>query len=330
MRLAQLGCTAAQTQCSAREISDHYEDLKAGALAEGLSETQAEARTAERIGDPRALAERMAAALRNSSWWGRHPLIGFCLLPTMGIFLLLGMVPVLTIEVLQRLLPAGKWHVISNGGAGFNELIALVHASYYGSLLALMFFFWRLAQRALVGVGWMLTACCLWSLLLGYTYVWLSPHNLTVGFRFRPYWICFAIPIFCAVVIVVRQRRAARCAMVTLLMAAFFLAPAAKAGEKPLRQRGWVGGEYKVAHQWSARVHFFPPPEILYDRSFPESVQRSQRAAIKITALGTNTPAARAGLRRGDLILQVNHRPVKRLGSFWLGFGEAVSGEIED
>lgn len=40
----------------------------------------------------RALAERLADALRQSSWWGRHPLIGFCLLPPLEIILLMALI----------------------------------------------------------------------------------------------------------------------------------------------------------------------------------------------------------------------------------------------
>jgi hypothetical protein len=301
---------------SARVIADHFEDLRAGALQEGLSEVQAEARAAERLGDPRTLAERLAAALRNSSWWGRHPVIGFCLLPSAGISLLLLLVPVLTFEALKGILPGSTCQAMADSGAGFGEMVAIIQASCYGSLLAFMIFFWWLAQRALVGVKWMLTACCLWSLQTAFTKVWYHHYQLNEGFSPHPNWICFAIPICCGLVIVIRQRHAAKCAVVTLLMAAFFLAPRAMAEEKPPLQRGWIGGEYKAARPRSVRVFFFPPPENLYDRGFPKSVQRSKSAAIKITALGTNTPAARAGLRQGDLILEVNHRPVKRLGDF--------------
>jgi hypothetical protein len=325
-RLVQLGCPVAQSRRSAWEIADHYEDLKAGALEEGLSEAQAEARAAERLGDPRALAERLAAALRRSSWWGRHPVIGFCLLPSVGIFLLLTLVPFVTLLAMKGSMPASRWQTLADGGTGYGVLAAALQISFYGSLVALMTLVCRLARRAAVGLKWTLTACVLCALHASFINFWVHPHSLYVGYLAEPNWICAAIPLLCAMAAAARQWRAARSLASAMLVAGLFLAPGVHAEEKPLLHRGWIGGEYKVERPWSIRQALFPPPEILYDRSFPSSVRRSQNAAIKITALGTNTPAALAGLRQGDLILQVNHLAVTRLNDFRRRIDQSKSG----
>ena len=85
-RLTELACPPGQLRRKIRELAEHHEDLKRDALEEGLPEADAEARANELLGEPVALAEHLAAALRQSSWWGRHPIIGFCLLPPFAIF----------------------------------------------------------------------------------------------------------------------------------------------------------------------------------------------------------------------------------------------------
>src|SRR5579872_481975 len=87
-RLVELGCPAAPLRRKVRELADHHEDLKQAALEEGLSEAAAAARADELLGEPVALAERFAFAIRISSWWGRHRILGFCLLPPLGILIL--------------------------------------------------------------------------------------------------------------------------------------------------------------------------------------------------------------------------------------------------
>jgi hypothetical protein len=65
--------------------------------------------------------------------------------------------------------------------------------------------------------------------------------------------------------------------------------------EKPLLSRGWIGGKVSVV------------------KSFPRNMIPRPRAAILVNSLATNTPAAVAGLRAGDLVLALNHQPVGKL-----------------
>src|SRR5580698_8230768 len=83
-RLVELGCPGTQARRKAQELADHHADLKQAALEDGLSETEAEARAVAQLGEPVGLAEKLAYILRQSSWWGRHPVLGFCLLPLFG------------------------------------------------------------------------------------------------------------------------------------------------------------------------------------------------------------------------------------------------------
>jgi membrane-associated protease RseP (regulator of RpoE activity) len=83
---------------------------------------------------------------------------------------------------------------------------------------------------------------------------------------------------------------------------------ASAAPDKTL-ERAWMGGEYKLAR--TSRFTLASSPNTV--RAFPAAPGRSQRAGVLIVALPTNTPAALAGLRAGDLILEAGHRPVTSL-----------------
>jgi hypothetical protein len=68
--------------------------------------------------------------------------------------------------------------------------------------------------------------------------------------------------------------------------------------EKPVHQRAWIGGEYKKV------------------RTLPEPLRAERKAAILVTALSSNTPARLAGVREGDLVLELNHKPMTKLKDF--------------
>ncbi len=72
-----------------------------------------------------------------------------------------------------------------------------------------------------------------------------------------------------------------------------------KPKEAVTHQRGWIGGQYQEV------------------RRFPPGLKHPPKAALLVTALGTNTPARLAGLGEGDLILELNHQPATRLRGFY-------------
>lgn len=84
----------------------------------------------------------------------------------------------------------------------------------------------------------------------------------------------------------------------------------APAKEKPVHVRGWVGGEYKLAE----KPRFFPTAGAV--EAFPKALAHEREKAILVTALSSNTPGQRAGVREGDLILEVDHTPMTRLKDF--------------
>ena len=65
-----------------------------------------------------------------------------------------------------------------------------------------------------------------------------------------------------------------------------------------MHERGWIGGEYRVV------------------KSFPKAWSPHPKAGLLLLALNTNTPVYAAGLRQGDVIINVDHQPFKYLRDF--------------
>jgi membrane-associated protease RseP (regulator of RpoE activity) len=80
--------------------------------------------------------------------------------------------------------------------------------------------------------------------------------------------------------------------------------------EKPPLERGWLGGQFREA------------------KSFPKSVADRQPEGVLVGQLRTNTPAAVAGLREGDLILELNHQPVAKLTDFRRTIDQTAPGAL--
>ena len=83
-----------------------------------------------------------------------------------------------------------------------------------------------------------------------------------------------------------------------------------------MHDRGWIGGGYKCAKPRPTLANWlFGGDHLIY--CYPKPLEQTQKSAILVTELATNAPAYRAGLRAGDLILELNHQPVTDLPAFW-------------
>jgi hypothetical protein len=100
----------------------------------------------------------------------------------------------------------------------------------------------------------------------------------------------------------------ANCCLVVLV-----LVSAGCASQKVTHERGWVGGEFMVAQ---------PPSWVTADdagttiHAFPRELVGSQKAAIFVSSVHSNTPLALAGIQVGDLILAVGAEPIESLAGF--------------
>ena len=95
---------------------------------------------------------------------------------------------------------------------------------------------------------------------------------------------------------------------------ALFLAGCAGTKTKSISQRGWIGGEYVLAKTGTHLLTLANSPGVR--GTLPKSLRSTQKAAIQITSMATNAPAHAAGLRTGDFVLEVNHRPMTSLQAF--------------
>jgi hypothetical protein len=216
-RLVELGCPMKQLRRLVREVADHREDLKQAALTEGLSGADAEARANTQLGDPLVLAEQMMATLRRSSWWGRHYVVTFGLLPLLAypvlwaLFLVLELLLVITLGYGWD---SKKLDVATNNPVAFHHLLMACHVvDYLAIALATLLFCW-LARRAAVKLKWMAISCALCSLYAVIWYVKIEPHSFFLGFSANSHlampWGRGAIPLLVAGAMYFFRRRTAR------------------------------------------------------------------------------------------------------------------------
>jgi len=206
----ELGCPIAPTQRLIQEVADHREDLKQAALAEGLSGADAEARANAQLGDPLALAEELMAALRRSSWWGRHFVVTFCLLPLLAVPVLWFVLLLFQLSLVFTL--GFGWdpknlHAAAADPVAFRHLVIVIQCADSISIaLATLLFCW-LARRAAVNFKWMVTACTICSLYALFVQASIKPHTFEVGLSWTPQWIEAAIPLLIAGAIYLSRRR---------------------------------------------------------------------------------------------------------------------------
>jgi hypothetical protein len=217
-RLVELGCPAARLREKVRELAEHYEDLIEAALEEGLAEGEAEARAEAQLGDSILLAEKTVAVLRQASWWGRHPVLGFCLLPPLaftpawfccaaaldGACLLLGRIFGAAYQLDEE-----ATHALGGDLETFRSLATPVNEAltFSATLLTALLFCW-LARRSAVGMKWLWTACVICSLSSLVNFSEILPGRLAVGFGWpSPNWFFAALPLSVAIAAFLRQRR---------------------------------------------------------------------------------------------------------------------------
>ena len=216
-RLVELGCPRRWLRDKVRELADHHEDLKQAALDDGLPEQEALARADAQLGDLVALAENAAALLRQSSWWGRHRIIGFCALPPLafgpvwlccalilaGFFRLLGWFSGPAYDFLS---PA---HALTDDPDAFRALAEPVNAALnFSAFLASGLVFYWLIRRSAAGTKWTWIALGACSLNGLFTSAGIGPRAVYIGYSAMPVnWTYAAAPLLVAVAAFLRQRK---------------------------------------------------------------------------------------------------------------------------
>jgi hypothetical protein len=216
-RLAELGCPLAPARRIVAEAADHFEDLRQAGLAGGLTETAAHAQAEEHLGKPMELADRQVLMLRESSWWGRHPRLGF------------GLVPILATPVLWMLFWAVAILAIALIGSTGIQLYFEVPAQYgvilfgvslgnYAVMGMIAAFYHQFARRAALPFKWSLLACGLCSFYALFFHAMVEPHSFTLGIYgqvnhwFLPAatsnWPEATVPMLVLLIAYARQQRA--------------------------------------------------------------------------------------------------------------------------
>ena len=202
-RLVELGCPSAQLRSNVRELGEHHEDLKCAALEEGLSEAEAEARADKLLGEPADLAGQISAVLRQSSWWGRHPVIAFCLLPllAMPIMAMLGLaIDALAGWLYSLYFTADQLSILANDGGEIALARMVGVATWCAMTLLTSALFFRLARRGARGLRWALAACAIGSIANCCTGFRLDPHMFGMYWSFPPTlrypnWVLLLAPL---------------------------------------------------------------------------------------------------------------------------------------
>lgn len=203
-RLMDLGCPMVHMRRLVQEVADHREDSKQAALSEGISETAAEIHAETLLGDPRDLAERLVMAVRQSSWWGRHSIIGFCFLPLVAAPVLWGSLMFLGLWLEFAMgygLNQNRLHIAIDDPGSFRHIVMVVHCVDYLAIALVTLLFCWLARRSALSLKWTLAACVSCSLSAMFSWVSIVPHSLIVGLSSTPQWIRFAIPLVIAATI---------------------------------------------------------------------------------------------------------------------------------
>ncbi len=213
-RLVELGCPRAHVRRLVQEVADHREDLKQAALSEGLSGADAESRANAQLGDPRDLAEHLMAALRRSSWCGRHSVIAFCLLPLLVYPVLWALLLVLQMALafaLEYGWNMKKVHVAFNNPVAFHHVTNVFQCMDYVAIALVALLFCWLARRSAVKLKWMVTACAVCSVLAVISWGKLEPHSFFLGITANSHldmpWIRGAVPLLVAGAVYAFQRR---------------------------------------------------------------------------------------------------------------------------
>lgn len=206
-RLVELACPPKLLKRKVREIAEHREDLKEAALEEGLSQSEAEARADELLGEPYALAEHLAAALRQSSWWGRHPVLGFCVLPPLAILATVLVLLIVFFWSAPVVFPLHLASQLASDPSGAVFIQNFWQVSYCATILLVAALFGRLSRRAVGGTKWGVTACVACALNGWMLQLQFRPHSLSVGYGPYPQWPAILTPLAVAALICCRQWR---------------------------------------------------------------------------------------------------------------------------
>lgn len=191
-RAVELGCPKRKLRPKIEELDLHYDFIKRVGLKEHLSEFDAEARASKELGEPAVLGEEAAISVRRASWWGRHPIIGFILLPILMLGpALVGSVFLMVMLVLAFFRPSQVQYygeALWSGSIAVKDtrhLIALLFSVYYLALTMLPLPFGWMARRSASGWKWAVVPCLICAAQAMFLQI---RFNMRTGLTLNYFW----------------------------------------------------------------------------------------------------------------------------------------------
>ncbi len=217
-RLIELGCPTRYIHRSVAELSEHLEDLSQAKIEDGAESATARARANEQIGDPAMLAECLVASFRQASWWGRHPVIGFCFLPPLALMILLpsAALALYGLFLLGNLfsrhpIPLDEFkNAVATAPAAFaewrNPLLCFIHSV---PIAVNTIFFCRLVTHSASGLKWLAVTCAVCSATGLFTWTGFSQGGFYLGYGSPSVhnWISAMVPLLIGACVLAWRRR---------------------------------------------------------------------------------------------------------------------------
>jgi hypothetical protein len=214
----ELGCPARYAQRSVAELAEHLEDLTEARIEDGLEAPDARAQATEQLGDPAAIAERLVNSFRQASWWGRHPVIGFCLLPPLALMILL---PATVLSLYGLFLLGNLFSRHSIPLDEFKSAIEIAPAAFAEWSNPLLYFihsvpialntivFCKLVARSASGLKWLVVTCAVCSAAGFFTWTGFSQSGFYLGYGSPSFhnWISAVAPLLIGGCILVWRKR---------------------------------------------------------------------------------------------------------------------------
>jgi hypothetical protein len=191
-RLSKIGCPARHARQFVQEVSEHREDLFQDALEVGMTAEAADAFADEKLGDIETLVLQFAAVLRRRSWWGRHPVLTFCVLPPIAIFAWFFGVIVLVAWGTHLFGMAESLTRRIETGLALSR--AIVYSIHYTAVVLVPALLCWLARGYAHDFKWALAGCALCSVHGLFHVLTLTSHNLGWGYGFHPDWFAVVAP----------------------------------------------------------------------------------------------------------------------------------------
>ena len=209
-RLLRNGLPAAYVIRATRELGEHREDLFAELREDGVMGGEAEKKVAERMGSLDELAVRLSRTMRRTNWWGRHPIVTFCVLPVFLVMLGFALVALTFGGVAEiagwwepkTMLSRHQWDWVTRG----------VDVVRWSMFAAIPFWFCWLARSAFCGYRWGLATCLVFSIHgLLHQLKFAAPvkggdGTLAWSYGTRFDWVGMSIPILIFVLFIILSK----------------------------------------------------------------------------------------------------------------------------